>query len=85
MSSAVMGHLYLRIEDLRRETKQDSQAGLGKLSAVLDKLREDIDDDRQRAAAERATIAGIMVTRAELDRQIDRIIHQLEQNNRRGS
>ena len=75
-----MGHLYLRIEALRRDTVRERESGMDKLSAVLEKLRTDIDNDRQRGAAERATIAGVMVTRGELDKQVDRILQQLERN-----
>jgi hypothetical protein len=37
----------------------------------LDRLRQSLEDDRRIAVKDRADIAGSMVTRTELDRQLD--------------
>lgn len=74
---SVFAHVYSKIEGLRKDTEQQTADAVRRIEVQLEKLREEMAGDRRLAAQTQQTIAGTMVTRTELDRQIDRIVSAL--------
>ena len=74
---AAFAHLYSRIESLRRDTEKQSDEQVVRIEAQLTGLRTEMAQDRKEAAQAQQAIVGSMVTRGELDRQIDRIVQAL--------
>lgn len=67
MATAVIGHIYMLIGSLRE-----------KIDTSVDALRRVIETDRANISTLRVEIAATMVTRHELDRQVERLIAEME-------
>lgn len=78
LSIGAFGHLYSRQEKMRSDLAAANEGDLTRVWAALESLRKEIDNDRRQSGDERARIAGTMVTRMELDRQVDKMLIQIE-------
>lgn len=74
--------LNSRIEQLREQHDASEAAAISraersdeKTGDAIDKLRDKLEADRALAAVDRTNIMATMVTRAELERQIDRVVN----------
>jgi sensor c-di-GMP phosphodiesterase-like protein len=71
--------LRATIDELRRAVEQMASRD------EIERLRTMMEQDRRLAAIDRANIAAAMVTRAELERQIDRVVGAFSQQARLNS
>lgn len=66
------------VRDQVRQAEKDAQESAAragdKIWEAIDGMRKDMAADRALAATDRANIAATMVTRAELERQVDRVV-----------
>lgn len=88
-TTLVFAHIYSAIGQIRRSVEMGDRPEIEKLRDSLEQLRESVEEkldqvrketetDRRLASVDRTTIAATMVTRNELDRQIDRILSELD-------
>lgn len=77
LSTAVGLHIYSRLEAIRKEAEMQSETQMRRLESQLENLRTDILTERRLAAQDRQGIAEKMVTRGELDRQVDRVMGEI--------
>lgn len=75
---AVFGFLYTKMEKMRFDIANATESDMSKMAMSLENLRNEIASDRRLSSDERARIAGVMVTRSELDRQIDKLLSEIE-------
>lgn len=54
--------------------RQDADKNGERIWEAIERMRQEMAADRQLAATDRSNIAATMVTRAELERQIDRVV-----------
>lgn len=85
LSLGVFGHLYSKLEKIyggqekmRSDLAAATESDLTKMWSALESLRNEIASDRRLSGDERARIAGTMVTRVELDRQVDKMLNEIE-------
>lgn len=78
LSLGVFGHIYSRQEKMRSDLAASTESDMTRVWAALDNLRKEIADDRRLSSDDRARIAGSMVTRIELDRQVDKMLNEIE-------
>lgn len=88
-TTLVFAHIYSALGQIRRAAEMGNRPEMEKLRDSLEQLRESVEEkldqvrketetDRRLASADRTTIAERMVTRSELDRQIDRVLAELD-------
>lgn len=76
--AAVFGHLYKQIFQLRSDMQQVGSAQMKDLWLALNQLRQDIDSDRRMATEHRVKIASEMITKDDLNQQINRLIGEVD-------
>ena len=65
--------------------RQENDRAMSKVESAIQRMQESMDKDRAHAATDRANISATMVTRAELERQIDRVVEAFTLHGRIGS
>jgi hypothetical protein len=70
----VFVHLYAKVERVRDQWAATSSGELKEIWSELKALRTGIEDDRRRAADARAELASSIVTRDEMERQVNRLV-----------
>ena len=83
VSSGVIGHLYMSIGKVQEKVELSTANQLKEIWLAINQVKTAIDLDRQNTAENRVMIAKNMVTRDELDRQVERLISEI--NNKLGA
>ena len=78
ISAAMIGYLYRQLWNMRDEMQDIASEHVKDIWTAVNGIRTDIDADRRAAADARIAIAANMVTRDELDRQINRLIREFD-------
>lgn len=80
-STAVTGavwFLYTKMDQTRAELRQDTGEKLETIIGEMRELKHNFEAERRIAAEDRTKIAEKVVTRAELDKQIDRLANEMD-------
>lgn len=82
IAMAVFGHVYKQLSELRERVEHGNGAEIKEVWQALTDLRREITEDRRAANDSRVRLAENMVTREELDRQVGRLLGELDRHNR---
>jgi len=75
---AALGHLYKLIFELRSDMQDVGTAPMKDLWLAMNQLRQDMENDRRNAAEHRVMIAKEMITKDDLNQQINRLIGEFD-------
>ena len=75
---AIFGHVYRQLVALRSDMEKIAGANISEIWVKVNQMDKSIAADRELAAQFRERIAGMMLTREDFDRQITRLIAEID-------